>query len=106
MNGHQAYQKIQRSKDEWRALLDRYRCSGLRISAFCRQEKISPASFYRWRNTLAGDDIEPSTGTHAHSSQNSAGFIDLGSLTPSFAGNRLDIRLELGGGVVLHLVRN
>ncbi len=37
----------------WRRRVRRLERSGLTIARFCRQEGISEASFYRWRNKLA-----------------------------------------------------
>lgn len=103
----------QRGEHEWRALLARFGWSGLSIADFCRHESISVASFYRWRRLLsdggasagapmpaapAGDRALPDSG---------AGFVDLGELMapPEQASGRLEIRLDLGAGMVLHLVR-
>lgn len=37
----------------WRGVLARQRTSGLSIATFCREEEVSPASFYAWRRRLA-----------------------------------------------------
>jgi hypothetical protein len=42
----------------WRAVLDRQRCSGLSIRAFCRRDAISQVSFYAWRRELVRRDRE------------------------------------------------
>ena len=98
--------------------------SGLSVEQYCKREGLGTGSFYRWRARLrreAGGDIQevrrgpqkehwrdsagemPSTGT--------GGFIDLGSLPVAKGEPPRDltgwaIRLELGGGVVLHLERH
>jgi hypothetical protein len=36
----------------WRVVIARQRASGLSVAAFCRQEEVSPASFYAWRRRL------------------------------------------------------
>lgn len=42
------------SKEEfWRAAFRQCAASGQTISAFCRQRRLAPASFYAWRRTLA-----------------------------------------------------
>jgi hypothetical protein len=82
--------------------LARFDESGLSIGAFCRGEAISAASLYRWRNLLSeGDD-----GGAGRVSPTGAAFVDLGTLdsaTPARA--QFDLKLELGDGLVLHLVR-
>ena len=45
----------QRRKDRevlWRGVIKRQASSGLSVAAFCRQESISAASFYGWRQKL------------------------------------------------------
>ncbi len=38
----------------WRGLLKQQSASGLTVAAFCRQESISPHSFYAWRRKFRG----------------------------------------------------
>lgn len=87
-----------RSRQEWRSLLAKFDDSGVGVEAFCRREAISAASLYRWRGLL-GADGETSVVSRA------AGFVDLGTLN-SAAAPRIDLKLDLGGGLVLHLVRH
>jgi hypothetical protein len=93
-----------RSSEEWQGLLSRFAASGLSVAAFCRRESVSTASFQRWRKLLDAD------AGRERASDTLAGFVDLGPLAahaaagPASAG-RLEVKLELGGGVVLHLVR-
>jgi hypothetical protein len=92
-----------RSRHEWRSLLAKFDGSGLGVEAFCRREAISAASLYRWRGLLSavGDDGKTAviSGT--------PGFVDLGTLN-SAAGSapRIELKLDLGDGLVLHLVRH
>ena len=37
----------------WRERLDRWKRSGLTITAFCQREGVSQPSFYSWRKRLA-----------------------------------------------------
>jgi len=87
-----------RSREQWQALLARFESAGLSAAAFCAGELISEASFYRWRGLLA------SSGA-GHDLAQAAGFVDLGPMTSGAREARLELRLDLGGGVVLHLVR-
>ena len=90
-----------RSEAERRAILSRFADSGLSLTEFCRRESISDASFYRWRTSLGG-----AVSARKSSSPAGAAFVDLGMLgaTPN-AGRRMELKLDLGAGMVLHLVR-
>lgn len=92
-----------RSRNEWRSLLAKFGGSGLGVDAFCRREAISAASFYRWR-TLLSDEGDDSKGGHVATVP---AFVDLGTLNAaSTVRPRLDLRLDLGDGLILHLVRS
>ena len=98
----------QKSKTQWRndtercSVLARFATSGLSVKAFCRREAISAASFYRWQGVLGG-----SVARRVELGKPSPrSFIDAGTLhsvVPRSA--RLEFKLELGEGLVLHLVR-
>lgn len=93
---------VRRSVSERRAVLSRFVASGMGVAAFCRGEGISAASLRRWQSqhgkavqsdVLAQPDRAPA-------------FVDLGALgMPSPRGGRLEVKLDLGAGLVLHLVR-
>ena len=87
-----------RSREQWPALLGRFESAGMSVVAFCAGESISEASFYRWRGRLA------SSGA-GHYVAPTAGFVDLGPIVSGAREARLEIRLDFGGGIVLHLVR-
>ncbi len=88
-----------RSREAWQALLNRFDARQDSVSAFCERESISEASDYRWRGLLPAAIHEPA----AQSSP--SGFLDLGPLRTGQPSPRLDLKLDLGGGLVLHLVR-
>ncbi len=115
-----------RSAQAWQALLDEQRMSGLTVTAFCRQVSISPASFYRWQGRLqpqggssrvptvsdADADAMPAMTVRKAPTSSHPDFVDLGALadlTPTrredVATPRVELRLDLGAGLVLHLVR-
>jgi hypothetical protein len=81
--------------------LAKFDASGLGVEAFCRREGISAASLYRWRGLLSaiGDDHETEVVSKT------AAFVDLGTVSSAPA-PRFDLKLDLGDGLVLHLVRH
>jgi putative transposase len=100
--------KERRSESVWREIVGRQAESGLTVQAFCQREGIKSASLYGWRSRLRGDHqnrIEPRLASRAQRPEKPVGdFIDLGAL--SSGRSRFEVRLDLGGGVLLHLVRN
>lgn len=103
MVGSKKGKRVRRSAGEWRALLSKFAGSGLDVKAFCRREGISAARFYRWRGALsAPKDRGGRVGHHL-----APRFVDLGALN-SIASprSRLDLKLDLGDGLILHLVKS
>ncbi len=95
-----------RSAEAWRAMVARFAQSGLTETAFCEGEGISPKLFHRWRTKRVRGTprVVVDTPTRvAPSPASTTGFVDLGSLKDS--GSKLEMRLDLGGGVLLHVVR-
>ena len=95
-----------RDADEWQTLLSRFGTSGLSVESFCLAESVSTASFYRWRGLLR------QAGGQGPSREAKPAFVDLGPLRPSTPADcrppspeRLELKLDLGSGLVLHLVR-
>ena len=92
---------IRRNEAQWRTLVSRFRQSGLSAAVFCRREAVSTASLYRWRGLIERHD-----GSEAVAERSEAGFVDLGTLKEESArAAPMELRLELGGGLTLHLVR-
>ena len=89
-----------RSREEWRAVFDRFAASGLGVGTFCEREGISDTSFGRWRKLLGDAGRVADTGAAVER----AGFVDAGRIGLGGVG-RIEVKLELGGGVVLHVVR-
>ena len=91
-----------RTPEQWQALVDQHRDSGLSASQFCKQENIGYASFCNWRKRLSASSIKESPES------GKAGFLDLSSLmgnSPS-SGPSWNIVLSLGNGVELRLSQN
>ena len=96
-----------RSESTWREIVGRQEQSGLSVQAFCEREGIKAVSLYGWRSRLRRGLQEasaPSGGPRKARSEKPTGeFIDLGAL--SSIPSRFEVRLDLGGGVLLHLIR-
>jgi hypothetical protein len=94
-----------RGEQGWRELVARQMQSGLSVREFCRREGLSAWSLYEWRSRLRARREAQAVATElkALSGTPPAQFIDLGALEPTRS--RWQIRLDLGGGVVLQLVR-
>ena len=92
--------RVKRGAEQWRVLLSRFDGSGLSVAEFCAREGISDTSFHRWRSRLQAD------GSSKPDRAAPAAFLDVGVLRrehPSAA--RLELTLDLGGGLQLFLVR-
>ena len=88
-----------RGRQEWETVIARFAESGLGVEAFCTREGLSESTFRRWRSLLG----EPSTQCAAPAMER-IGFVDAGTLKLCGTG-RLELRLDLGDGVILHLSR-
>jgi hypothetical protein len=96
----------------WREVMRRFDAAGSTVSEFCAREGLSQSSFYRWRARTGSPGGEAALARPPGAPMPAvqplgAGFIDLGSLVGATrdAGGGLELRLELGGGVVLQIVR-
>jgi transposase-like protein len=92
--------RVKRGAEQWRVLLSRFDGSGLSVAEFCAREGISDTSFHRWRGRLQA------AGSGKPDRAAPAAFLDAGVLRrehPSAA--RLELTLDLGGGLQLSLVR-
>ena len=77
----------------WREMVLGFKASGLSAEVFSARENVSLASLKRWVKELAAGEAKRSA----------PGFVDLGSLRGS--SSRLEVRLDLGDGVLLTLSR-
>ena len=96
----------------WRERLTRFSPTAQSVSEFCRAESISPSSFYGWRAKLL--DHDPSLALSAPKKQRQpapSSFIDLGPVATkpapltAKASAAIEIRLDLGHGMMLTIVR-
>ena len=88
-----------RTPEQWQALVDQHRDSGLSASQFCKQENIGYSSFCNWRKRLSDQPTDNSTDS------GEASFLDLSSLMGSSHSSvpGWHIVLSLGNGVELRL---
>lgn len=107
ITGNQGSKRRRLNERAWRDLFKRFDSAGLTVEAFCQREGLSRSSFNRWRSRLpmrAGAAAAVGAPNVRHSA---ASFVDLGLLgaaaTAAPAG--LELRLDLGGGLSLTLVR-
>ncbi len=95
----------------WREVMRRFDAAGKSVQAFCANEGLSTTSFYRWRERLDHADHH-GVAAARHSTtptvraRSAVGFVELGSLLGGGSGaGALELKLDLGGGVLLTLSR-
>jgi hypothetical protein len=97
---------------QWRERIARQRASGKTVEAFCLEENVGKSTFSAWCRRLGVTAARRGNRTQA------APFVDLGPVKVArplaLAGSAnmaqdfsaaSEVRLELGGGVVLHIAR-
>ncbi len=97
--------RIRRGTAGWQKLFSRQSDSGLSVQEFCRREGINAGLFRRWQSRLtsAESDGELPSGTTLSVAAPTP-FIDLGELRPG--AQRIEVRLDFGGGLVLSIARS
>ena len=77
----------------WRRRVRRYGCSGLTVVRFCKEEGVSTASFYRWRNLLAERPIQSSDQTPTFQA------VRVTACKPAETGADTPVSIQLPGGM-------
>ena len=109
--------KAQRASAWWNRIA-RYAASKQSVEAFCRSEAVSTGSFYRWRARLRALDRD-AVGSR-RTVPGTSPFIDLGAVSgpavsmaaagsaavPDLRPAHIAVRIDLGCGVVLTIVRH
>ncbi|MES2356152.1 MAG: hypothetical protein V4568_17460 [Pseudomonadota bacterium] len=106
--------------DEWRDRLARQQSSGQSIAGFCRKEGITEGQFYGWRSRLGKKKAKASPILPI--AKEASPFIDIGSVntagidqstSPTISHHRntdshqsLEVRIDLGFGMVLRILRH
>jgi putative transposase len=92
--------------DVWRKVFDRFERANMTVGEFCKREGLCVSSFHRWRPRVEQVSAARDVAVVAKPGAVMAtGFVDLGSIGRAEPAHRLDVRLDLGGGVTLHIVR-
>jgi len=94
--------RIKRSEATWRELFARHASSGASVLEFCRAEGINAGVFRRWLSMLS-DGVRVQQSEARTKAKVIAPFIDIGAMSADRT--RMEVRLELGGGVVLTVAR-
>jgi hypothetical protein len=94
----------------WRGVFARFDAAAVTVQEFCLREGLTRGSFNRWRARLRSGPLPLPAGEVARVSADTPkpSFVDLGSLGEATAVERagpVDLRIDLGGGISLHLVR-
>jgi hypothetical protein len=119
--------KQRRTAAQWHEAVQRLKISGLSVRAFCAREGLSVSGLYRWKANAASNQREQAAASSAdalppgqRANGSGSGFVDLGPLhlaapspSPSSAATAgmapallaLNLRIDLGGGLVLRLER-
>jgi transposase-like protein len=95
--------RVRRSEAMWQEILAREAESGMSGQEFCRVEGIHPTVFRRWRSRLKCNGKIAGTKSRA-AAKVVTPFIDIGAVAASRSA--LEVRLELGGGIVLSIARS
>ena len=82
----------------WQQRLARQQASGLSVSEFCRQERVSPPSYYRWRKILQGE----SNGKSPKRDEPTNSMFVPVRRSPETLGN-CRLTIELPNGCMVHI---
>lgn len=96
-------QRVNRSVEQWRAVLQAQQASGLSQESYCQAEGVSSTAFAKWRKRFR-DERSASAIVKATSPE----FIELPRVArapESVVQTGVKLRLELGSGIVLELTR-
>ena len=86
----------------WQQRIDEQARSAQSVAAWCREQGIAVQSFYWWKSRLARHSAKPAPSLPE---TERAPFIDLGALRGATLAAGLEIRLDLGDGVLLTIAR-
>src|SRR2546422_10176356 len=96
----------------WREVLGRFDAAGTMVGEFCRREGISQSSLHRWRARLAsapaGGEVVQHKPSRKPQKVSAGDFVELAALATGSVSvePRLELKIDLGGGLTLHLGRS
>lgn len=108
-------QQLSPRQQQWRDEQEQFEASGLTARKFCELNQLNPSTFYKRRERL----VELSVDNVVAAGQKVATFIDTGSIdaavksrgrAPELVDSRapptLELRIDLGAGIILTLTRH
>lgn len=97
------------NEQAWKVLMKRFDGAAMTVQEFCAREGLSPSSFRLWRSRLGSTrrPVSSALSTSVTGATSKPPFVDLGLLGGAAVSEHtaLDLHIELGGGISLHLVR-
>jgi len=95
-----------KSPSQWQALYQQYESSGLSITTFCKQQKISTSSFYRYRdNQPASNNFIQAKVTNHQSQSISVQTSVPSSITLNTTAGILSLPLEIQPSFLIKLLK-
>ena len=82
----------------WEVRFERFRASGLTISRFCEQERVSVHTFYYWAKRVGSNLARPSTSVAGNPSRRSRPSVKHAATTGRIA-NTAVVRFSWNAGV-------
>ena len=96
----------QRTPQQWQVIVEQHTLSGLQVATFCKQQQITPSSFYAWRKRLAKQPPFPSITTKpTMSSTHQNDWLGIRP-EPMATPSSWDIELALPNGVILRMTHH
>jgi hypothetical protein len=101
--GESSPRRTRRLPEDWRLLIEAQASAGLGVEEYCRQQRLTPSCFYRWRRFLAGTGggTSPWANQRRRSLPAIAGFAAVRVASDQSKPQSLpgeSIRLRLAGG--------
>lgn len=116
MNSSASAIRTAQNESIWRERIARLAASGRSVVTFCRDENVAESTLYYWRKRFGA--AVAARAAHKSTAVATA-FVDLGPIKavkpvasagyerlPYESAASIELRLELGGGVVLHIARH
>ncbi len=97
---------IHRTPEQWQKIFKQHVSSGLQIAEFCKQQKITPSSFYAWRKRLEDTSLYPSiTQSRLDHDDSKTDWVNI-MPEQTVSSPNWDIELSLPNGVVLRMMNS